>query len=150
MKRTFQTVGVVGAIAFGTLLVDIGSVQAGGCWGGGSSQGGYGGGHFFTRATYAPSNCTMGGMPMAIAQAPVASMQGMNMGAVAPAAPIQRMDMGATAPAPAAAPMQGMNLGAAARSSRTAAASYTCPMHPNVVSAGPATCPYCRMALKKK
>ena len=160
MKRAFQKVGLVGAIAFGSLLVGIGSARAGGCGGGGASRGGYGGGHFFGRAAYAPSgcgsNCNMGGMQMATAQAPAASMQGMNMGAsapsAAPAAPMQGMDMGAAAPAPAppAAPMQGMNLGAAAQPSGAAAASYTCPMHPNVVSAGPATCPYCRMALKKK
>ena len=148
MKRAFQTVGVIGAIAVGSLLVGIDSVQAGGCGGGGSSRGGYGGGHFFSRATYAPtgcgSNCNMGGMrmggmtmPMPAAQAAAAPMQGMNMGAEAPA----------VAPA---APMTGMNLGAAAQPSGVAAANYSCPMHPSVVSGGPASCPYCGMALKRR
>ena len=145
MKRAFQTVGLIGAIAVGSLLVGIDSVQAGGCGGGGSSRGGYGGGHFFSRASYAPSgcgsNCNMGGMrmggmtmPMRAAQAPAAPMQGMNM----------------EAPAAATVPMQGMNLGAAAQPSGAAAANYTCPMHPSVVSGGPASCPYCGMALKRR
>jgi hypothetical protein len=32
----------------------------------------------------------------------------------------------------------------------TAGATYHCPMHPNVMSTFPATCPYCQMALKKQ
>jgi hypothetical protein len=68
---------------------------------------------------------SMGGMPMptAAAQAPAAPMQGMSMG-------------GYAAPAPAPVPAAG--------------AIYYCPMHPNVVSSTPATCPVCRMALQKK
>jgi Cu+-exporting ATPase len=27
---------------------------------------------------------------------------------------------------------------------------FTCAMHPNVVSSGPGTCPYCGMALARK
>jgi hypothetical protein len=27
---------------------------------------------------------------------------------------------------------------------------YHCPMHPNVMSTFPATCPYCRMALVRR
>ena len=138
MNRAFQTVGLVGAIAVAGLLAGAGSAQAGGCGGGGSARGGYGGGHFFSRAAYAPSgcggNCNMMGMSMAAGQAPAASMQGMNMGAPAPwAAP--------------AAPVQGV---AAAAQAPAAAASYTCPMHPSVVSAGPGMCPYCRMALQRR
>jgi hypothetical protein len=70
----------------------------------------------------------MGGMPMpaATVQAPAAAMQGMNMG-------------GSATPAPAAAP-----------AAAAAGTTYSCPMHPNVVSATPATCPLCRMALQKK
>ena len=148
MKRAFQTVGLVAAIAFGSLVVSIGSAQAGGCGGGGSSRGGYGGGHTFGRASYAPSgcgsNCNMAGMrmggmamPMPAAQAATAPMLGMNMAA----------ESSTVAPA---APMPGMNLGAAAEPSRAAAASYTCPMHPSVVSGGPASCPYCGMALRRR
>ena len=157
MKRAFQTVGLVGAIAVGSLLVGVGSARAG-CGGGGPARGGYGGGHFFNRAAAAPSgcgaNCNMGGMPMMTAQAPAASMQGMNTPFygqyAAHAAPMQGMPMGAPAAAPSAAPMQGMYRGAAAQPARAVGASYTCPMHPSVVSAGPGTCPYCRMALTQR
>ena len=157
MKRAFQTGGLVGAFVVGSLLVGVGSARAGGC-GGGTARGGYGGGHFFSRAAAAPAgcgaNCNMGGMPMTTAQAPAASMQGMNMPSygqyAAPAAPHQGMSMGAPAAALSAAPMQGMYRAAAVQPSRAVGASYTCPMHPSVVSAGPGTCPYCRMALEKK
>jgi Cu+-exporting ATPase len=67
----------------------------------------------------------MGNMAMPAAQAPARSMQGMDMAGYA---------------APAAQPA----------TANPAGSQYYCPMHPNVVSAGPATCPYCLMALKKR
>jgi hypothetical protein len=113
-----------------------------GCGGGGGSRGGYGGGHTFARSYGAGGSCcsgmSMSGMPMS-----GSNMAGMSM--AAPAAP---------APAPAA-DMSGMNMGATAAPApagnvAASAARYTCPMHPNVVSSGPARCPYCSMALVRK
>ena len=78
------------------------------------------------------------------------AMGGMNMAAPAPAS--QDGMAGMNMAAPAAAPqngMAGMNMGAPAPAA-TAGSPYYCPMHPTVVSSGPATCPYCQMALKKR
>lgn len=58
------------------------------------------------------------------------SMQGMNMNGTVSAQNI------ASAPAAGAGPARG--------------AAYFCPMHPNVMSTSPATCPYCQMALRRR
>ncbi len=70
------------------------------------------------------SCCNMGGMPMGGMAMPPMQAQGASM---------QGMNMGGYAPAPAA----------------PASGQYHCEMHPNVVSATPATCPICKMALTK-
>ena len=129
MRTRLKNVGLITVFTLGGLMVVAGAARAAGCCGGGGSPtraGGYGGGHTYASAAYAAggSCCampgmTMGGMSMPAAQAPVANMQGMQMGANF-----------APAPAPAA--------------------SYTCPMHPGVVSPTPATCPYSRMALVRR
>ncbi len=49
------------------------------------------------------------------------------------------------APAPAIAPKRS---DAALRGPQAAANPYTCPMHPEIVQAGPGTCPICGMALE--
>lgn len=58
--------------------------------------------------------------------------------------------------------LSGMNMNGVAYSHNMASASaastapavrgaaYFCPMHPNVVSTSPATCPYCQMALQRR
>ena len=55
---------------------------------------------------------------------------------------------------PAGAAMPGMTMApsatqtyAPATAAPAAAHSYTCPMHPSVVSVAPGSCPYCHMAL---
>jgi hypothetical protein len=74
---------------------------------------------------------------------PMMSMQGMNIGAMqTPAASVPGMNMGSYyAPAPTAP---------VAPTAPAVASQYFCPMHPNVVSSGPATCPYCQMALRAR
>jgi Cu+-exporting ATPase len=66
---------------------------------------------------------------------PAMAMPAMNMAGYAPQ----------TAPgyAPAAYPP-------AAPQPAATGAQYTCPMHPSVVSATPASCPYCHMALQRR
>jgi hypothetical protein len=120
-------------LAIGGLAAGATSAHAQ-CGGGGSYRGGgYGGGHTFSQGfggVYGGCGMMMGGMQMPAMQAPAVSMPGMSMnGPAAPAAP--------TAPAAAATPT-------------TAAASYHCPMHPNVVASFAAKCPYCGMALVRK
>jgi hypothetical protein len=132
MTRTTIAAGV---LAVGGLLAATCPAHAGGCCGGGGGGyyrgGGYGVGHTFGRsystAEYGGTCCNMGGMSMAGMAMSGASMQGMNMG-------------GVVAPAPSPA----------APATTAAASQYYCPMHPNVVSAGPAICPYCQMALKRR
>ncbi|MHB8879184.1 MAG: heavy metal-binding domain-containing protein [Myxococcaceae bacterium] len=69
------------------------------------------------------------------------AMPGMNMGGMT----MTGMNMGGMAMPPNGMPPMNMNGGVAP--TQAAAGSYYCPMHPNVRSAVPATCPYCRMAL---
>lgn len=126
MRLTLRAVIVAGLTAVGGLLATISPAHAGGCCGGGAAK------SFPSRAAYssAPragsgsSCCQMGGM----------AMSGMAM--AAPVAAPQNGMAGMTAAAPATAPAAG--------------SQYYCPMHPTVASAGPATCPYCQMALKKR
>ena len=148
MRSTMQTRIAAGVVAVSGLLVLASFAHAGGCCGGvgGGSRGG-----FLPRAFYsAPtarggaSCCNMTGMAMGgmnMAATPQAPMAGMNMAAPAPAAPqngMAGMNMAAPAPpAPAPAPA-------------AAGAQYFCPMHPTVVSTGPATCPYCQMDLERR
>jgi hypothetical protein len=145
MRAMRRNLGLVAAFTAVGLLAVTGAARAGGCGGGGSYRGGgYGEGHTFGRTSYSGygggsccampgmgmAGMSMGGMAMPAAQAPAAAMPGMDMG-------------GYAAPAPAAA--------APATAQPTATgAQYFCPMHPNVVSAGPAICPYCRMALQRR
>ena len=95
-----------------------------------------GGGHSYAARTNSGGGgggacVNMGGMNMAGMAMSGASMPPMNMpGMTTGAAPAQPQF--ATTPAPASAP---------------AGASYTCPMHPSVLSAVPGACPVCHMAL---
>ena len=125
MTKRLRTIGFVGALAFLGLTAGASVAHAGGCCGGGRAS--YsGGGRTFGRASnfgYSGSGMScgaMGNMSLAPARTNGVGMQGMPMG-------------GYPAPAPAAA-----------------SASYTCPMHPGVVSATPASCPYCGMALTRR
>ena len=143
MVRGLRTVGLVGAVALLGLTAGTGIAHAGGCCGGGGRaggySGGYGGGHTFGRTAYAGhsaggmSCCSMGGM----------GMGGMNMAAM-PMAPAQTYGVNMQA-----MPMNGYAAPAAAPGT-AAAARYTCPMHPGVVSATPGSCPYCGMALTRR
>ena len=129
MRSTLKTMAFAGVLAIGGLATFHVSAHAG-CGGGGGyrSTGGYGGGHSFGAGSYGSrggggcgGGCGMAGM----------GMPAMNMAGYAPQ----------TAPgyAPAAAPQPA-----------AAGAQYTCPMHPSVVSATPASCPYCHMALQRR
>ena len=132
MRSTLTTMALAGVLAIGGLAMFHVPAHAG-CGGGGGyrNTGGYGGGHTFGGGYYGGrgggcgSGCGMSGM----------SMSGMNMGAYAPAP--------AAGYAPAAYPQ-------AAPPPAAAAAQYTCPMHPSVVSATPGSCPYCHMALQRR
>ena len=140
MKMTFRTAAALGVMLLGGLSLGVARAHAGGCGGGGASyRGGYGGGHTFARTAYyggggsCCSGMSMGGMRM-----PMMNMSGMQM----PAAGMQGMNMGGySTPAPAAP---------VAPAAPAAATQYFCPMHPDVVSSGPATCPYCQMALRPR
>src|SRR4051812_27861400 len=117
MRLMLRTMAMAGVLAVGGLLAATSLAHAGGCCGGGGSQG------FVSRAAYgAPggqagySCCSPGGM----------AMGGMSMAAPAPTPQNGMAGMNMAAPAPPAA----------------AVAQYYCPMHPTVVSPVPATCPY--------
>ena len=130
MKIVAGVIGVCGLVAADRLT------YAGGCCGGG---GGSGGVRYSARGSFAASprgTCGMAGM----------NMDGMAMAAMPMSAPSMRgMTMrSAAAPAPAAKSTP------AVKPSALAASSYSCPMHPGVVASGPATCPSCKMALKKQ
>lgn len=125
MRMTLKTTIVAGILAVGGLLALTSSAQAG-CGGGGRAARGQSFGRGYAVQGQCGGGCNMavmnmGAMPMSNMPMQGASMQGMNMnGPVAPAA------------------------------QPAAAGAYFCPMHPGVVSAGPATCPYCAMALKRR
>ena len=140
MRPTLRTTIVAGVLAVCGLLATTRLAHAGGCCGGGG-----GGARYSAARTYSAPNTraaccnmtgmNMAGMPMASMQMPATSMQGMDMtGAPVPI------------PAPAATSTKAPQPAAPA----AAASQYFCPMHPKVVASGPATCPYCRMALKKR
>jgi hypothetical protein len=125
----------------------IGGLSAGetlaqaGC-GGGGSRSSFGGGHTFASSYGRGGSCCSG---MSMSAMP---MSGSNMAGMSMATPV------APAPAPAG-DMSGMSMGATAAPATAGtvaatAARYTCPMHPSIVSSGPARCPYCGMALARK
>jgi hypothetical protein len=122
MRSTLMTMAFADVLAIVGLAMFHLSAQAG-C-GGGRIGGGYGGGHSFGTGYGSRGGSCGGGMSGM-------SMPGMNMGAPAPAPGY----------APTAYPQ-------AASRPASAGTQYTCPMHPLVVSATPASCPYCRMALQ--
>lgn len=117
MRRKSWMTIVAGALAVSGLLAFTGLAHAG-CGGGGGSWGT----RTYGRAAYSGGGgCGCASMSMGSMAMPVTAMPAMNMGA--------------TIQAPAAAP------------ATAAGHYYTCPMHPNVVSAAPGACPYCHMAL---
>jgi hypothetical protein len=133
MRSTLKTMALAGALAIGGLAMIHVPAHAG-CGGGGyRGTGGFGGGHTFN-AGYpggrAGAGCGGG-----------CGMSGMSM----PGMPMPAMDMAASAPASQAPAGYGQ-----AAPQPAAGARYTCPMHPNVASATPGTCPYCRMALQRR
>ncbi len=135
MRLMLRTMATAGVLTVGGLLAAAGLAHAGGCCGGGGS---YRGGPTYGRtnatASYGGASCcAMPGMSTGEMQMPMQRMGGMPIPTAAVQAP--------------AAPMPGTNMGGYAA---PAAATYYCPMHPNVVSSTPATCPVCRMALQKK
>ena len=136
MRLTLTTMGLAGVLAVGAFAIFQTAVHAG-CGGGGgySRGGGYGGGHTFGAASYGgyAGGGRCGGM----------AMGGMNMGAMTGNG-MAGMNM-------AGAPTQGYPAPTATYVPPAAvAASYTCPMHPSVVSSTPGTCPYCRLALTRR
>jgi hypothetical protein len=149
---------VAGAFGVVALLGAAGPAAAqcsGGGGGGGYRGGGYAGGRTFGHAIYGG---TMGG------GAGCMMMGGMSMGGMQMTAMPMPMQMPATATQQStggmqmtAMPMptsdaQGSMAGVHAQPAPAAPAAqqYHCPMHPNVVSSGPAICPYCRMALQPR
>ena len=129
MRFRLRTITLAGILSLGGLAIAMMSPAHAGCGGGGGYRGGYGGGHTFGQTYSAGSYggggcCNMGGMQMGGMVMSAASMQGMNMGGY---------------PAPATQP-----------TTAAAGSQYFCPMHPNVVSGGPAICPYCGMVLKRR
>ena len=126
-----ETMAFAGVLAIGGLAMFHASAHAG-CDGGRyRNTGGYGGGHAFRagygiRAGGCGGGCGMAGMSM-----PRMAMPAMNMAGYAPQT--------ASGYAPSAYPP-------AAPQPAAAGAQFTCPMHPSVVSATPANCPYYHIA----
>ena len=121
MRSTMRWLAGSGALALGILAVGATWAHAGGCCGGAATVGARG--YAAPAARAACCNRNMGGMAMPAAT-PASTAP-----APAAAAPI------AAAPAPPGAARAGV---------------YTCPMHPNVVSGVPGSCPVCRMALVRR
>ena len=128
-----------GMLGLACLAVAMPSAHAQ-CGGGGYNRSGFYGGHTFNSGYSrgygvgcGSGGMQMGGMQMGGMAMSAASMQGMNMGSNASPA--------VAAPVPAAPPPA---------TAATAGSQYYCPMHPNVTSTFPATCPYCQMALKSR
>src|SRR5271165_282844 len=148
MRLTMRTMMIVGLLAVSSLLATNSQARAQ-CCGGGGTRGSSWGGHTFARSSAYGGNgrdgdCSMSGMSMGGMGMPMMNMQSPNMaGMQMPAVGMmQGMIMGGyTAPAPAAA---------VAPSASAAGTQYYCPMHPNVVSSVPGTCPYCHMPLQPR
>ncbi|MFO0890943.1 MAG: heavy metal-binding domain-containing protein [Isosphaeraceae bacterium] len=156
MRMRLRTMTLFAILVTGTLLATPARAHAQGCCGGGGgysgSRGAWGGHTFYAGGYRGGSYCNMnmagmgmsmdmgmGGMQMGAMPMNGSSMQGMSMtGMAAPAAPAQTTGFAPAATAPAASPAP------------AASATYYCPMHPNVMSTFPATCPYCQMALKRR
>jgi Cu+-exporting ATPase len=116
---------------------------------------GCGGGHTFGRTSYSGhpgSSCDamhgtgMAGMPVdgmstPTVPTPAAAMPDMNVGGHATPTTAAAVPS-ATATSSAAAPT--------AAQPTAPAPQYVCPMHPDVVSPGPGSCPQCGMALQRR
>jgi hypothetical protein len=137
MRLRHWTMGLAGVLAIGTLALVPASADAGCGGGGGYRGGGYGGGHTFGRASYGGSNggscCGMG-----MASRGTNNMAGMNMAGAGGYADSTRPAGSASAAT------------ATGRNGPATTGVYTCPMHPNVVSSTPGSCPYCGMALTRR
>ena len=138
MRTTLQTVAQAGVLAIGTLLVLQTSVHAG-CGGGG----GYGrawGGHTFN-AGYGGGYHGGGGCGA------WCGMDGMAMGGMAmPASGGYQPYVQPTS----YYPQNGGYPAATTQPAQPSSSHYYCPMHPNIVSSTPGTCPICHMALSRR
>jgi hypothetical protein len=131
MRLTLRTMALTGlfASAFGALVFAAMPARAG-C-GGGGSRGGAWGGHTFGRASYGGYSAGRSGCGMA--------MPGMSMPMNGDGSAVQ-----------GAGNASGGTYVNAGTGQPTAAGSYTCSMHPGVVSSTPGSCPYCGMALSRR
>ncbi len=136
MNKVFSAMSLIGALAFAGLAPTEASAQ--GCCGPATSYRMSSGRPTAGR----PWLSTGGSRPTGGCRM---NMQGMNMQGMN----MQDMNMSDMNMNGAAA-SQGMASTPSAGAVPPRGASYFCPMHPNVMSTFPATCPYCQMALQRR
>jgi Heavy metal binding domain len=138
MRLTLRMMGLASIVAVAAIAI-VPTLTHAGCGGGSRGSGGHSvgrtscGGYNGGGSCCGMGNMAMGGMGTGATPMSNGNMEGMSMGGGSASG-----RNGGAAPTAATQP------------TTAASAKYYCPMHPNVMSTFPATCPYCQMALVKK